>query len=117
MKAYRVSDEDWGIIYLVERRARHHVNYAKDTFDIDLALNEIDIDRIANQRVRVKGDLICYQFSRTTNGRRTVRRTVKNLRQLDDKIIGEIEILGRRVKAERQYNDYWDGVEFIGWID
>jgi len=121
MKAYRVSNSELelDVTYLTERRAQSHVNYAKTTFDLDLALSEIDIEKIANQRIWVTGDLICYQFSRTVNGYRTVRRTVRDLRRKGKMLYGEAEILGRRIRVERSdcYHDLWRGIEFIRWVD
>ena len=121
MKAYRVSSAELelDVTYLTERRARHHVNYAKTMFDLDLDLTEIDVNKAAKQRVWVTGDLICYQFSRTVNGNRTIRRTVRNLRREGEMLHGEAEVLGRRIRVERAdcYHDLWTGVEFIGWVD
>jgi len=121
MKAYRVSNAELEIdvVYLTERRAQSHVSYAKNMFNLNLALTEIDINKAARRRVLVTGDLLCYQFSRTVNGHRTVRRMVRNLRREGDVMYGEVEVLGRRIKVERTdcYHDLWRGVEFIGWTE
>lgn len=38
-----------------------------------------EVSKLTDQHIFVDGDVIGYQFSRTTNGTRTVRRTVRDL--------------------------------------
>jgi len=71
------------------------------------------------QLIKVTGDVIGWQFSRTTNGRRTVRRRIYDIEERPDgKLRGKAVILGRIVEVVQLYTPYfWYATKHVGWTD
>lgn len=79
--------------------------YAK----LDLSVQESETDSLPMQHVTVYGDHIGYQFSRSKNGQRSMRRTVRDIALgADGRLTGTISVLGRtKVGVKRLALDIW----------
>ena len=66
----------------------------------DMYVQVTDVAEVANQKVCIDGDILGYQFSQTKHGSRVVTRTIRNLRDLDGVVRGEVTWNGREVTVE-----------------
>jgi len=60
-----------------------------------------DIAKLSNQKVQVHGAIIGFQFARTKYGKRTMRRTVRNIHRNDKigGIVGTVTVWGNEYIA------------------
>lgn len=72
-------------------------------------VHEEAVMEYSRQKVTVYGDDIVYQFSRTTNGKRTVRRTVRGVHKRYGKEFGYIQFQDREdvLVARHEYMGTW----------
>jgi hypothetical protein len=106
--ATTVSDPDIRFTRLERRLAERLLARWSEMGFTDGVVLEQEVNHLPGQRVRVDGSMCGYQFSRTKMGQRTVRRTVRNLREDDDGVIvGEAEFKGRTLRVAHRFTDQW----------
>ncbi len=123
VKAYQVrSGDDTFGPYIWQGQARSHVNHLEELNEKwpehaePAGIEEVEVERLSSQEVDVIGSVVGYQFSRTTNGHRVVRRAVRNLRWVRDhaEAEGEIIFYGRRVLVRQtEYFMPWRTVKLL----
>lgn len=109
--------------YVDRERADRHAAHARQFCrnDETVTVNPRQVDRLSRQPVFIPGAVICFQFSRTTNGARTMRLTIRDLAQADDgTITGTVKTMGRLVVVELREHipeaRIDSAARFCGWL-
>lgn len=97
---YKIMSNEHGDLeklYLTEKAANRHRDIAErrlmridERFGGDVYVDTCEVVSVPRQRVKISGNVAMYQFSRTTMGERTLRRTVRNLRWVHSSLQGEV---------------------------
>jgi hypothetical protein len=104
--------DDLATLFLTLARAERKVTAVNELFPDDAYIVTEPVDRIANQRIRISGDVAFYQFSRTKMGNRTLRRTVLDLQWVGSTLQGKVKFKERVLTVIRIYDwGTWEAVD------